>query len=82
MSEISCEEVLVEIEQYIDGEVDARRSVVLAAHLSECGYCLDRADFRRKLKELLRVKCRAEQAPDHVLHRIRASIRSESPRRQ
>ncbi len=78
MSEISCEEVLSEIELYIDGEVDEARSVDLAGHLTGCTSCLDRADFRRRLKEIVAVKCRGDHTPEDLLLRIRASIRTES----
>jgi anti-sigma factor (TIGR02949 family) len=77
LSKIDCEEVLREIEHYVHGELDSARSVYLAEHLGECDYCLARADFRRRLKEIVRTKCRSE-APSHVLEKIRHTIRSEA----
>ena len=74
MSEISCEEVLSEIEHYLHGELDRVRSAHLAEHLADCPPCFERAEFRRRLKEIVRVKCRSD-APEHLVWRIRMAIR-------
>ena len=76
MSKISCEEVLVEIEHFLHGELDPDRSAVLADHLATCLPCFDRAEFQRRLKEIVRVKCHSE-APEHLVWRVRTAIRSE-----
>lgn len=76
MSEISCEEVLQEIELYIDGELDRDRMSVLAEHLATCTPCLHHASFQARLKEILRSKCR-QRTPDHLAVRIRTMIRYE-----
>lgn len=76
LSEISCDEVLEEIDHYLHGELDAGRSARLAIHLTDCAYCFERADFQRRLKEIVRSKCRS-QAPEHLLVRIRHTIRGE-----
>ena len=78
MSEISCEEVLSEIEHYLHGELGPDRSAHLAEHLGGCGDCLGRADFQRKLKEIVRTKCRTE-TPEHLMDRIRQGIRAAGP---
>lgn len=78
MSEISCEEVLSEIEHYLHGELDRSRSGQLAEHLADCPPCFERADFQRRLKEMVRIKCRSE-APEHLVWRIRMAIRSVPP---
>src|SRR5216117_2647449 len=49
-----CNEVLEELERFIDGELPADQIADLAAHLNECPPCLYRADFQAKLKEILR----------------------------
>lgn len=76
MSEINCQEVLMEIEHYLHGALEPERSAELAAHLNECGTCLDRAEFQRKLREIVRAKCRSEP-PEHLIWRVRESIRIE-----
>jgi mycothiol system anti-sigma-R factor len=76
LSEISCDEVLHEIEHYLHGELGQQQSSRLATHLEECSPCLERAEFQRKLKEIVRDKCRCE-TPEHVVLRIQQAIRLE-----
>jgi mycothiol system anti-sigma-R factor len=76
LSEISCDEVLREIELYIDGELDGDRATHLADHLGECSPCMYHAAFQSRLKEIVRRKCRSA-TPDHLAVRIRLMIRSE-----
>jgi mycothiol system anti-sigma-R factor len=76
LSEISCEEVLHEVELYIDGELDADRTVQLADHLGSCGPCMQHAAFQSRLKEIVRRKCRSA-TPDYLAVRVRLMIRSE-----
>jgi anti-sigma factor (TIGR02949 family) len=75
LSEISCEEVLSEIEHFLHGELDQNRSSQLADHLSTCTPCFYRAEFQRRLKEIIRAKCRSE-APSHLEVKVRQVIRS------
>jgi anti-sigma factor (TIGR02949 family) len=82
LSEISCEEVLAEIEHFLHGELDQDQAVRLADHLDTCPPCLERAEFQRKLKDVVRTKCRSE-APKHLVWRVRQAIylerRNEEP---
>jgi mycothiol system anti-sigma-R factor len=78
MSEVSCEQVLRDIELYVDGELDGRRSLELAEHLRVCGSCLARAEFPRRLSAVVRSKW-GPRAPEEILERIAASIRSCNP---
>jgi mycothiol system anti-sigma-R factor len=75
LSEISCEEVLSEIEHYLHGELDQVKSAYLTEHLADCPPCFERAEFRRRLKEIVRAKCRSE-APEHLVWRVRMAIRT------
>ncbi len=79
MSEISgvtCDEVLNEIEHYLHGELDAERSTHLAEHIAACSPCLDRAEFQRKLKEIVRIKCQSA-TPEFLLYKVQLAIRSD-----
>jgi mycothiol system anti-sigma-R factor len=78
LSEISCDEVLDQIELYIDGELDPMVGTHLAEHLGSCSPCLRRAEFQAKLKEILRRKCVTTDIPDRLVIRIQAIIRSET----
>ena len=76
MSEISCEEVLAEIEHYLHGELDPDHVAQLKDHLATCSPCFDRAEFQRQLKEIIRTKC-VSAAPEHLVWRVRMTLRSE-----
>jgi anti-sigma factor (TIGR02949 family) len=76
LSETDCDDVLREIEHFLHGELDPARSDALASHLGSCSPCFHRAEFQRKLKEIIRDKCRSE-APRSLMERIRGAIREE-----
>jgi anti-sigma factor (TIGR02949 family) len=76
LSEISCEEVLEEIEHFLHGELDPARASRLETHLETCPPCFDKAEFQRKLKAIVQSKCRSE-APQRLVWRIREAIHLE-----
>jgi anti-sigma factor (TIGR02949 family) len=76
LSEISCEEVLEEIEHFLHGELDPDRAARLETHLGTCPPCFDKAEFQRRLKEIVKYKCRNE-APQALAWRIREAIHLE-----
>jgi anti-sigma factor (TIGR02949 family) len=75
-----CDEVLRDLDLYLDGELPAARARVVEKHLAGCSPCLARGEFRRRVVEIVRAKCRSpqEEEPPASLHlRIRRSIRLE-----
>ena len=77
MSETDCNDVLTQIESYIDREVDGLRYEEIEVHLELCPPCLERADFRLRLKEIISSKCCSEAVPEELADRIRSLIFSE-----
>jgi anti-sigma factor (TIGR02949 family) len=73
---MECDEVLREVEHYIHGELDRERAAQLADHLSACGPCLDRAEFQRRLRDIVREKCRSIP-PERLVVRVQQAIRVE-----
>jgi mycothiol system anti-sigma-R factor len=73
-----CDDVLREVELYLDEELDpgARRHV--EEHLAGCGECMSKAEFRERLRELIAAKCRTETVPPALLERIRAQLHRET----
>jgi anti-sigma factor (TIGR02949 family) len=76
LSEISCEEVLEEIEHFLHGELDLDRAARLEEHLGTCPPCFDRAEFQRRLKTIVKDKCRSEPSA-RLVWRVREAIRLE-----
>lgn len=72
-----CEELLRELDGYLDGELPADERKRVEAHLTECGPCFRRHGFVRSLRDLIRRKCAgAERMPEDLAERIRAAIRT------
>ncbi len=74
MSPIDCQQVLEQIELYLDGELVGPLRVEIEEHLGRCAPCMDHSDFQRRLKELLRSRCGCDEVPPQLLERIRTLI--------
>ncbi len=74
---VDCNEVLREVELYLDGELPAEEATTIAEHLRECGGCHHRMEFRQELRALIARKCGSEALPESLLIRVRRVIESE-----
>lgn len=74
LSEIDCTRVLQELETYLDGELPPEEGSRVEAHLAACGPCLERQEFRARLKEVVRRKCSRAPLPGHLEERIRDAL--------
>jgi mycothiol system anti-sigma-R factor len=72
--EPDCTETLLEVEAYLDGEVDAALADRITNHLSDCSPCLDRAEFRKYLKEMVAARCIERDVPEALRGRIKDLI--------
>ena len=78
MSGIDCDEVLREVEAYLDRELPSERTEFIAVHLQTCSPCARRADFQQRLRAIIARKCAVEQAvPDSLVVKIRMVIDEE-----
>jgi mycothiol system anti-sigma-R factor len=73
--ETDCDEVLVKVYEYLDGELDAYAVGKIRQHLEECGPCLSEYDLDIALKALVRRTCGGEAAPEELRARIRVQLR-------
>ncbi len=64
-----CEQVLVEIYTYLDGELTAEVRASISGHLEGCPDCLEVYDFEAELRMVISARCR-EQVPDSLRQRI------------
>jgi mycothiol system anti-sigma-R factor len=69
-----CAETLKEIESFLDGELDVSVQEQIQIHLSDCSPCMQRAEFRRHIKVVVRSKCSGDDVPPALEHRIRALL--------
>ncbi len=73
---MSCEEVLVGLESYLDGELDAAAAATFQAHLESCPACA----AEHRLAEAVRSELRALpalDAPSSVLREVQHEIERE-----
>ncbi|MDI6771466.1 MAG: mycothiol system anti-sigma-R factor [bacterium] len=63
MSEVDCNVVLERLWVFLDGEADEALYRELEAHIEACLHCRNHVDFERRLRAVIQVKCKGEQAP-------------------
>ena len=72
---MDCDDALLELESYLDGELVETIRLEVEQHLAGCSHCFERGEFRRKLRVIIRRKCSAVgELPPSVAERIRAAI--------
>lgn len=68
-----CQEILDDLERFLDGECEADVEHLIATHLGDCPPCMDRSDFERRLRALIADSCRV-RAPREVIERVRVRL--------
>ncbi|MFO7529709.1 MAG: mycothiol system anti-sigma-R factor [Marinobacter sp.] len=69
-SDISCEDVIERLFEYLDQELDATNRAEIDHHLKRCFDCFSRAEFERRLHARI-AEAGTEQAPERLRARIR-----------
>lgn len=67
--QISCEQALKSLLEYLDGEVEAHAGEEIDQHLATCRSCYSRLEFEKRLRSRLRDSGRQE-VPDGLRNRI------------
>lgn len=73
-----CEEALRDIERFLDGEMGPPERLQLDTHLHGCSPCMERADFKRHVKELVSSRCGCDEMPARLKDRV-MQMMSETP---
>jgi mycothiol system anti-sigma-R factor len=73
---LSCAEVLERLEAYCDKETSGWDRVRIERHLTVCGDCLGRKEFRLALSRIVRDTCGKAQLPPALAERIRRDLSS------
>jgi mycothiol system anti-sigma-R factor len=79
---MDCDEAIVRIYQYLDGELTVWRRRAIARHLDECPPCAHGFDFEVELRQVVASKCRDEVPPElklRIAQAIGISIEEERP---
>jgi mycothiol system anti-sigma-R factor len=71
-----CSDALLELYQYLDGELTDGRRAIIAEHLSACGECFEAFDFQAELKQVIAHKCR-DEVPEALKARVAGLLEGE-----
>ena len=68
-----CQDALVRLEAFLDGELPGTDINDLREHLTACYPCTGRASFEEQLRSIVRRDC-VEEAPAGLIARIEATL--------
>ncbi|PHQ24383.1 mycothiol system anti-sigma-R factor [Marinobacter guineae] len=68
--ELSCEEVIERLFEFLDRELDDVSQEEIDRHLKRCYDCFSRAEFERRLRERI-AATGSQKAPERLKKRIR-----------
>lgn len=67
---MTCEEVIERLFEYLDRELDSELSGQIHSHLERCRDCFTRAEFEKKLRAKIDESAEVK-APDRIYQRVR-----------
>jgi mycothiol system anti-sigma-R factor len=65
-----CDETLRALQTFLDGELSPEAQHGIHDHLDGCLDCLQAFDFHAELRQVIAAKCRNDEMPPDLLHRI------------
>ena len=71
---VDCSHALMQVYEYLDGEMGPDDCAKIREHLAQCGPCLKEYDIDQMLKTLVRRSCGCESAPTQLRTQIMAHI--------
>ncbi|MFP3921818.1 MAG: anti-sigma factor family protein [Dichotomicrobium sp.] len=71
--DLTCEEVIEKLLEYLDRELDAEAEADIARHIETCRACFTRAEFERRLRQRV-VETGERKAPDSLRRRVRSIV--------
>jgi mycothiol system anti-sigma-R factor len=70
---MDCDDAIIRLYQYLDGELTIWRRRAIARHLDECPPCAEGFDFEIELRQVIASKCR-DEVPPELKRRIAEAI--------
>src|SRR5262245_14876724 len=64
-----CEEALVALYTFLDGELTEAKRIEIRHHLDDCSPCLEVYDFEAELRMVIRQRCQ-DQVPEALRQRV------------
>jgi mycothiol system anti-sigma-R factor len=70
---MDCDETMIRVYEYLDGELTVWRRRAITRHLDECPPCAEGFTFEVELRRIVVSKCH-EECPDELRARIAAAL--------
>ena len=71
-----CDEILQELQTFLDGEITPESKAEILRHLDSCLNCLHVYDFHAELRMVIAAKCR-DEVPPGLMERIQEIFGAE-----
>jgi len=68
-----CNEVVLRLYHFLDGQLDDERRALIQHHLDDCNNCLGAFDFEAELRQVVARRCR-DRVPDALRARVAMAI--------
>ena len=75
---VDCDEAIVEIYEYLDGELTVWKRTAIARHLDDCPPCAQGFTFEIELRQVIATKCR-DRVPPELKQRIAEALGLDPP---
>ena len=77
--ELSCEESLARVYEYLDGELDSGEHDAVKRHLEKCRKCYPHFDFERLFLDYVHELGAGEESRPGLMDRVREMLAAEAP---
>ncbi len=74
---VDCDAALIQLFDFLDGELDESLELRLKAHVTRCKPCFERADFERRFLEAVHAARAEECCPKSLRERVLHTLRAE-----
>lgn len=74
---VDCDAALLQLFDFLDGELDETLEVRLKEHVTRCKPCFERADFERRFLAAVQAARTAECCPKALRDRVLGTLRAE-----
>ncbi len=75
---VDCEQAIIEIYEYLDGELTVWKRTAISRHLDDCPPCAQGFTFEIELRQAIATKCR-DRVPPELKRRIAEALGIDPP---
>jgi len=75
-SEQECDEIIMKLEQLLDGELDTSKQDEVMNMISNCNYCLEQYNIEKSVRSLVKNGFKNFKISNNLISSIRSSIKN------